>query len=103
MWLTAGDWDFQAFANRDQHGKRVVGSAIQPAIESYDRAVKLYSNSALCHAKLAEAYLAAGDRAAFRREAETALRLHEITPHEDKKLGGKLHDRLLRELKSAAP
>ena len=95
MWLTAGDWEFRAFSIKDQHGKRIGGDAIQLAIESYNHAVQLYPNSALCHGKLAEAYLAADDRAAFRREAETALRLDQATPHEDKKLPANLREQLL--------
>ena len=94
LWLTAGDWDAAAFSVKDDRGKRIAHTALQSAIESYRHAVKLYPNSALCHAKLAEAHLAAGDRAAFRQEAEIALRLHEITPHVDKKLAPELRDRL---------
>jgi hypothetical protein len=63
--------------------------------------VQLYPNSALCHAKLAWACFAAGDRATFRREAQIALRLHDITPHEDKKLPAGLRDRLLSGLKQS--
>ena len=45
-------------------------------------------------AKLAEAYRAAGEPAAFRREAEAALRLDQLTPHPDKKLPAELRSRL---------
>jgi hypothetical protein len=99
LWLTAGDWEYRAFLKKDEHGKRIVDNALQSAIKSFRRAVQLYPNSAKCHAALAEAHLAAGDRAAFGEEAGIALRLDQLTPHEDKKLPAKLRDRLLRELK----
>jgi hypothetical protein len=51
------------------------------------------------HAKLAEAYRAAGDPSAFRQEAENALRLDDATPHLDKKLPAELRDRLSQGLK----
>jgi O-antigen ligase len=99
-WLTAGDWAFQAYSTTDQHGKRLAPEAIQSAVESYSRAVQLYPNNALGRAKLAEACLAAGDRSAFRREAEMALRLDQITPHSDKKLPDQLRTRLRELLKT---
>jgi hypothetical protein len=98
MWLAAGDWAIRAASKTDQRGKRVMPDAIQSAVESYSRAAQLYPNSALCRAKLAEAHLAAGDRSAFRREAEIALWLHETTPHTDKKLPDELCERLSRNL-----
>jgi O-antigen ligase len=94
LWLAAGDWMSRAYSKTDDHGNRLMPGAIQSAVESYRRAVQLYPNSALRRAKLAEASLAAGDRAAFRREAEIALRLDQITPHSDKKLPAPLRDRL---------
>jgi hypothetical protein len=98
-WLTAGDWEFQAFSKKDERDRSAAADALPSAIRSYERAATLYPNSALCYAKLALAHFAAGDRAAFCREAETALRLDRITPHEDKKLPVPLRDLLLRKLK----
>ena len=56
--------------------------------------MQLYPNSALYRAKLAEACRAAGDQPAFRREAEAALRLDNLTPHTDKKLPADVRNRL---------
>jgi hypothetical protein len=98
MWMAAGDWADRAFEKIDKQGKRGKPDAIQSAVEFYGRAMELYPNSAKLRAKLAEAYLAAGDRAAFRREAEIALRLDGETPHVDKKLPPETRERLLREL-----
>jgi len=93
-WLAAGDLYFRASAKTDQNGKPVVAQAVVLAIGAYDKAVKLYPNSALYHAKLAEARRAAGDQAGFRHEAETALRLDNLTPHTDKKLPADVRNRL---------
>jgi cytochrome c-type biogenesis protein CcmH/NrfG len=72
-----------------------VPDAIGKAVEAYREAVSLYPNSALYRARLAEAYRAAGEPLAFRREAEAALRLDQLTPHRDKKLPAELRNRLL--------
>ncbi len=96
--LAAGDWALRAWSKKDTHGDRLVGGELQFSINAFRRAVDLYPNSALHRARLAEAYLAAGDRTAFRREAETALRLDEITPHIDKKLPADLRESLLDSL-----
>jgi cytochrome c-type biogenesis protein CcmH/NrfG len=98
LWMTVGDWEFRAFSLKNRPGRKAGGDALQSAIEAYGHAVQLYPNSALCHAKLAETYLAAADRATFGREAKTALRLDRITPHQDKKLPRELRDRLRQEL-----
>jgi hypothetical protein len=100
LWMTVGDWEFRASSVKNRPGRKAAGAALRSAIEAYGQAAQLYPNSALCHAKLAEAHLAAADRAAFGREAETALRLDRITPHQDKKLPSELRDRLRRELES---
>ena len=100
LWMTVGDWQYRAFSINHRRGKRLASEEnVQAAIGAYSRAVQLYPNSAMCHARLAEAYLAAADRAAFGREAETALRLDRITPHKDKKLPLQLRARLSDELK----
>ena len=75
-----------------------MDDAIGKAVAACSRAVKLYPTSARARAKLAEAYAAAGDQPAFRREAEEALRLDRETPHPDKKLPAELRESLLREL-----
>lgn len=58
----------------------------QRAAEVYQQAIERYPNSALLRARLALALAAAGQPEAARREAQEALRLHELTPHRDKKL-----------------
>jgi len=87
-WLRSGQWYGRAFA---ASGRR---QQIDKAIEAHRRAVQLYPNSALHRAQLALALKAAGDDAAFRIEADEALRLDQITPHEEKKLTDKLRNRL---------
>ncbi|MEN6450289.1 MAG: O-antigen ligase family protein [Thermoguttaceae bacterium] len=94
VWLASGDWQFQAAGRKDDDGKAAWPEAIRGAVAAYRQAVALYPNSAIHHAKLAEAYRAAGDRSAFRREAEAALRLDRLTPHADKKLPADLRSRL---------
>jgi hypothetical protein len=94
LWMAVGDWESRAFATEDQSEDRAARDAIRSAIEAYSHAMALYPNSALSHAKLAEAYLSAGDRQAFDRESEAALRLDRVTPHADKKLPTKLRERL---------
>jgi O-antigen ligase len=87
-WLAAGDRYLEIFVERGP------AEALSPALEAYRRAVELYPNDARCHAKLALACQAAGDRAGLRREARTALRLDQLTPHEDKKLPAELREKL---------
>jgi len=84
-WLLSGDWYSDASAN-------------DKAVAAYGQAVRLYPTSALSRAKLAEAYAAAGNRPAFRREAQAALRLDQATPHADKKLPAKLREKLRHDL-----
>ena len=55
-------------------------------IRAYRRAIELYPNNGLYHARLAAACRAVGDEAGFRQEAAAALALDEQTPHADKKL-----------------
>ena len=93
-WSTIGDWYSQAASITNRSGNRIAGNAVSKAVEAYRRTVELYPNSAMNRAKLAEAYRTAGDREAYRREAETALRLDKATPHADKKLPAALRNRL---------
>jgi len=95
-WSASGDRYFRASAKTDRHGEKLVDVALLKAVEAYRQAVRLYPNSAMNRAKLAEAYRAAGDLPAFRHEAEAALRLDKATPHNDKKLPADLRDQLLR-------
>jgi len=97
-WLAAGDWYFRAYSKTDQPDRKIARDAPDKAVDAYRHAVRLYPNSAVYHAKLAEAYRAAGNRSAFRQEADTALRLDEATPHLDKKLPAELRGRLSRGL-----
>ena len=97
-WAASGEWYLQAISVAKRRGERPVDDAIGKAVAACSRAVKLYPTSARARAKLAEAYAAAGDQPAFRREAEEALRLDRETPHPDKKLPAELRESLLREL-----
>jgi tetratricopeptide (TPR) repeat protein len=97
-WLAAGDWYFRAYSKTDQPDQKIAGDALDKAVDAYRHAARLYPNSAVCHAKLAEAYRAAGDQSAFRQEAEIALRLDDATSHLDKKLPAELRSRLSRGL-----
>ena len=85
-WRASGDWYTQAAAVVDRHGTRLASDALDKAVAAYREAVRLYPNDAMCRGLLAESELAAGNRAAFRREAEIALQLDRITPHANKKL-----------------
>jgi tetratricopeptide (TPR) repeat protein len=98
-WLASGDWYFEAASKTDGQGSKLVPDALGKAVAAYEKAVELYPNDALCRAKLAEAYRAAGQRPEFRREAEEALRLDRLTPHADRKLPAGLRSRLLQGLK----
>ncbi len=92
-WAAGGGSYWQAF----QAEKRAEHAA--KAAEAYARAVELYPNSGLLRARAALAYRAAGDSVRFRRQAEKALWLDEITPHTDKKLPDDLRAQLRRELR----
>jgi tetratricopeptide (TPR) repeat protein len=79
-WLAAGDGYFE-IAMKTQHARDR-----QKAIDCYRQAVERYPNSSQYRAKLALAWQAAGRTAEFRREADIALKLDHITPHESMKL-----------------
>jgi hypothetical protein len=100
-WLAMGDWTFRAFSKTGPDGKRFLPDAIESAMNLYRRAVQLYPNSALYRVKLAEAYRTAGDQPDFRREAEAALRLDDLTPQSEKKLPGDLRNHLATELEKS--
>jgi cytochrome c-type biogenesis protein CcmH/NrfG len=68
-WLAAGDWYFRAYSKMAASEKRTSDDAIQKALSAYRRAVRLYPNSELYRAKLAEASQAAGHRPALPRGA----------------------------------
>lgn len=95
-WAGAGQryWTiFQTTQSRD---------SLERAIHAYQHAVERYPTNATQHANLALALSAANDRAAAVREAKEARRLHDLTPHEDKKLQPPLLDKInqtLNELK----
>jgi len=87
----AGDWWLLGVfdvTRKPEHAEK--------AIDYYRRAVDLYPNSGMCHAKLALAYIAAGREEDFRKSADKALRLDDLTPHKDKKLPRELRDELPR-------
>jgi O-antigen ligase len=100
-WLAAGDWYYRASSQTHRGGATVAGQTLDKAVAAYRHAVQLYPNIAVYRAKLAVACRAAGDRAAFRDEAEAALRLDEATPHADKKLPAEMRDRLVHGLRKA--
>ena len=86
-------------ARRIDTGRRLSADAIGKAVAAYRQAVRLYPNSALYRAKLAEACRAAGDQSAFRREAEAALRLDQHhPPHRQETPAPTCASRLLRGL-----
>lgn len=93
-WAMIGDWYSVAATKYDKNGEKAAPEAARKALDAYRRTVKLYPNSAMNRAKLAETYRAVGDLEGFRREAETALRLDEATPHTDKKLPNDVRKRL---------
>ncbi len=100
IWANSGQWYLEASAApniQNSNGGEFACAAIGRAVAAFGRAVQLYPTSANIHAKLAEVYAAAGDRAAFRREAETALRLDAVTPHADKKLPDDVRKELIRD------
>jgi hypothetical protein len=97
-WMTVGDGYSilaPAFSDALEDAKRETQAK---ALRAYRRTVELYPNGAIQRAKLALALYQAGDRPAFRREAQSALQLDEITPHEDKKLPPDVREQLLRGL-----
>ena len=89
VWLAAGELHEEVYSATGRRGD------IDRAIEAYSRAVALYPNSGLCRARLALAHQAAGDLRNFRQQADWALRLHDETPHADKKLPPELRRRLV--------
>jgi hypothetical protein len=92
-WSASGDWYFRAFSKTERPAEKPAGELASKAVEAYRQAVSLYPNNATLGAKLANAYRAVGDRAAFRREAQRAIELNNATPHADKKLSPELmHD-----------
>jgi hypothetical protein len=78
---------FERTGRRDYLGK---------AIEAYRMAVELYPNNGAYRGRLALALQAEGDEAGYRREADRALALDDLTFHADKKLAAELRRRLIR-------
>ena len=86
-----GDWLLAAF-RKTNDGRQLLES-----IRAYRRAVEFYPNHSLGHAQLAWALHVAGDGGAAAREAEEALRLDALVPHEELKLAVlEVHDPLLK-------
>jgi O-antigen ligase len=85
--LASGDWHLAAFSKGTWTDERRRSAALTSAIQAYENAVRLYPNKALHHAKLALAFKAAGDLSHFREEADLALRLDDLSPHLESKLG----------------
>jgi tetratricopeptide (TPR) repeat protein len=99
LWLASGDAYWRAAAALDGHRPSLRSGILGQAVAAYRQAVRLYPNSAQYRARLAEALLAAGVTAAFRQEAQSALRLDRATPHLDKKLPDDVRNRLMRGLR----
>jgi tetratricopeptide (TPR) repeat protein len=97
-WLAAGNFYVQAFSRVEQTDPKMAALFIKRARSAYGEAVRLYPNNATFRAKLADAYRAAGDESGFRREAEAALRLDDLTPHIDKKLPADTRKRLMQDI-----
>lgn len=87
-WAGAGNLYLEAYTSSNQR------TMLDKAVEAYLRAVELYPSSAQHRANLALALRATGDTQGFREHAGWALSLHELTPHQDKKLDPKLVDEL---------
>jgi O-antigen ligase len=85
--LASGDWHLAAFSKGTWTDERQRSAALTSAIQAYEKAVQLYPNKALNHAKLALAFKAAGDQSRYREEADLALRLDDLSPHLESKLG----------------
>lgn len=101
-WFTVGDWYLRASAKTDREGQPIVPGASRDAVRAFREAVRLYPNSAVYRAALADALSAAGDEAGFRQEADAALRLDGLTPHSDKKLPENVRHRLVQSLAGAS-
>jgi tetratricopeptide (TPR) repeat protein len=91
LWLSAGDCYLEAFRRSVKGRPQAAPAGETPplaaqALRAYRRAIELYPNNALYHARLAVAFRAVGDEAGFGREAAAALTLDAQTPHADKKL-----------------
>jgi hypothetical protein len=79
-WLVAGERYFEIFTRSRRPADR------KKALDAYARAIQLYPNNALYHAEFALTLRAVGQHDAFRREADTALRLDALNPHVEKRL-----------------
>ncbi|MBU0718200.1 MAG: tetratricopeptide repeat protein, partial [Planctomycetes bacterium] len=80
----------------EAHGLTGRPEELETAARAYRRAIELYPNNATYHAKLAVALQTAGDEPGFRREADAALELDRLNPHEDKRIPAELRSRLNR-------
>jgi len=83
-WLASGDWYRRAFLTAGRQ------EDIEKAVDACAQAVARYPNSALCRARLAIALQDAGRHEQAREQADEALRLDRLMPHEDKKLHKRL-------------
>ena len=82
-----GNWLLASFRKTNDGGQ------LREGIRAYRQAVELYPNSSLGHAQLAWALHLAGDLTGSSREAEEALRLDALNPHQEIKLGAlKIND-----------
>jgi tetratricopeptide (TPR) repeat protein len=90
LWFRIGE--MYAEANRLRPDEEFA----RQAVEHFRRAAELYPTLPLAHARLSQAWRAAGDEAAAAESAAEALRLHDLTHHAEKKLPPELLEELGR-------
>jgi O-antigen ligase/Tfp pilus assembly protein PilF len=78
-WSNVGLWHMAAFRQGEP-------GALTGAVEAFRKAVELYPNHALGHANLAWALSLAGDSSGATTEANRALELDGLNPHQEQKL-----------------
>jgi tetratricopeptide (TPR) repeat protein len=79
-WSQVGLWQLAAFRRTGQEQR------LADAVTAFRRAVELFPNRALGHARLAWALHTSGDEAEAAREAARALELDDQNPHQEQKL-----------------
>jgi hypothetical protein len=91
-----GKWWLQVYEKSS-----TLGNA-QNAVTNLARAVELYPHHSTLRSELAIALNQAGDGAAAKREAQTAIGLDLITPHADKKLSAEIRQKMAQILRESS-